>query len=179
MARQPINIGSSANGNLVIISNRLKNGEVIATESMFSLESEKFIYVDIFNESLENLKLVDAQKLYYRDKENRVHQLITGISRQGSIPIQLLFEIENLEYQPITLDGYPPQRGDYLQFFYYDNEDHMLVASQNGSLDLYTVDFSNYLDYHCCRNFQGYHRFDFGDSGWGFDLPNFHSRIQS
>ncbi|WP_339874609.1 FG-GAP-like repeat-containing protein [uncultured Algoriphagus sp.] len=140
---KPFHIGSSANGNLVIISNRMKNGEVIATESMFSLESEKFIYVDIFNESLENLKLVDAQKLYYRDKENRVHQLITGISRQGSIPIQLLFEIENLEYQPITLDGYQPQRGDYLQFFYYDNEDHMLVASQNGSLDLYTVDFSN------------------------------------
>ncbi|MFC5626092.1 T9SS type A sorting domain-containing protein [Algoriphagus winogradskyi] len=141
---KPFHIGSSANGNLVIISNRLKNGEVIATESMFSLESEKFIYVDIFNESLENLKLVDAQKLYYRDKENRVHQLITGISRQGSIPTQLLFEIENLEYQPITLDGYTPQRGDYLQFFYFDNKDHMLVASQNGSLDLYAVDFSNY-----------------------------------
>lgn len=141
---KPFHIGSSANGNLVIISNRLKNGEVIATESIFSLESEKFIYVDIFNESLENLKLVDAQKLYYRDKENRAHQLITGISRQGSIPTQLLFEIENLEYQPITLIGYTPQRGDYLQFFYYNNEDHMLVASQNGSLDLFTVDFSNY-----------------------------------
>jgi hypothetical protein len=140
---KPFHIGSTTNGNLVIISNRLKNGEVIATESMFSLESGEFIYVDIYNESLENLKLIDAQKLFYRDKENRVHQLITGISRQGSIPTQLLYELEELEYLPLTFAGYVPQRGDYLQFFKYENEDLMLVASQNGSLDLYEIDFAS------------------------------------
>ena len=141
---KPFTIGSRINGNLIVLSNRLKNGEVITRESLFYLDNGEFIYTDILNESLENLKLVDAQKLYYRDKENIVHQIITGISRQGSIPTQLLYEIDNLEYQPITLDGYQPQRGDYLQFFYYENEDHMLVASQNGSLDLYKVDFPNF-----------------------------------
>lgn len=141
---KPFHIGSTTNGNLIIISNRLKNGEVIATESMFYLEEGAFIYADVYNEALENLKLIDAQKLFYRDKENRIHQLITGISRQGSIPTQLLYELEELEYLPITFTGYLPQRGDYLQLFNYENEDLMLVASQNGSLDLYEVDFSNY-----------------------------------
>lgn len=141
---KPFHIGNKENGQLIILSNRLKNGEVIATESMFSLKNGAFTYVDVYNESLENLKLIDAQKLFYRDKENIPRQIITGISGQGSIPTQLLYESENIEYQPINLTGYQPQRGDYLQFFYYENEDMMLVASQNGSLDLYTVDFSNY-----------------------------------
>ncbi|SFT70008.1 Por secretion system C-terminal sorting domain-containing protein [Algoriphagus locisalis] len=140
---KPFHIGSNTNGNLVIISNRIKNGEVIARESMFSLESGVFIFVDIFNEALEKLKLIDAQKLYFRDKENRLHQLITGISRQGSIPTQLVYELNELEYLPLTLTGYLPQRGDYLQFFNFENEDHMLVASQNGSLDLYQIDFAS------------------------------------
>lgn len=153
---KPFNIGSRENGNLIIISNRLKNGEVIATESMFYLENGEFIYTDILNESLEKLKLIDAQKLFYRDKENIPRQIITGISRQGSIPTQLLYELEELEYQPITLEGYQPQRGDYLQFFYYDDEDHMLVASQNGSLDLYAVDFSNYSASLLASDFLGF-----------------------
>lgn len=139
---KPFHIGNKTNGSLVIISNKFKNGEVIAAESMLFLEDGAFTYVDVYNESLENLKLIDAQKLLYNDKAGKHHQLITGISRQGSVPTQLLYELEESDYQPITITGYLPQRGDYLQFFKYENEDLMLVASQNGSLDLYEIDFS-------------------------------------
>lgn len=141
---KPFHIGNKSNGSLFIISNKFKNGEVIAAESMLFLEDAAFTYVDVYNESLENLKLIDAQKLLFNDKAGKHHQLITGISRQGSVPTQLLYELGESGYKQITLTGYISQRGDYLQFFSYKNEDMMLAASQNGSLDLYRVDFSNY-----------------------------------
>lgn len=141
---KPFHIGNKTDGSLLIISNRLKNGEVKATESMLFLEDGEFTYVDVYNEALENLKLIDAQKILFNDKAGVHHQLITGISRQGSILTQLLYELEDTDYLPITFANYTPQRGDFLQFFNYAGEDMMLVASQNGSLDLYEIDFPTY-----------------------------------
>lgn len=139
---RPIYIGNKKAGALTIISNKLKNGEVIATESMLSLEEGGFSYVDVYNENLENLKLIDAQLLLYNDKNNIHFNIISGISINNGTPTQRIFRLdENSDYQELTLTGYLPQRGDYLQFFNYKQDDYMMVAAQNGSLDLYSIDF--------------------------------------
>lgn len=139
---KPLHTGNKANGTLSIISNRLKNGEVIATEAKLNLEDGKFQYVAVANEALENLELIDAQLLLFTDINGIPYHIITGISTSPGIPTQKIYLLnEDSEYEPLTFIGYQPKRGDYLQFFNYENEDFLLVAAQNGSLDLYRIDF--------------------------------------
>jgi len=141
---KPLYIGNKDNGVLTIISNRLKNGEVIATAAQLNLEDRKFQYADVDNEALENLKLIDAQLLLYNDKSGVHRNIITGISTGQGSPTQKIYLLNgNSEYEPLAFIGYQPQRGDYLQFFNYENEDFLLVAAQNGSLDLYRMDFES------------------------------------
>ena len=70
--------------------------------------------------------------------------LASGIKYENNIPSQVIYDLFESESSPITITGYTAQRGNYLQFFNYSDEDMMLVASQNGSLDLYQIDFSTY-----------------------------------
>jgi hypothetical protein len=42
-----------------------------------------------------------------------------------------------------SLAGLTIKRGDHLEFFNFENKDHLLVAGQNGSLSLYSINFQN------------------------------------
>src|SRR5690606_20074675 len=80
----------------------------------------------------------------YRDQSGKTNLLASGIKYENNIPSQLIYDLFDAEASPISIFGYSPQRGDYLQFFNYGNKDMMLAASQNGSLDLYEIDFPTY-----------------------------------
>lgn len=142
---RPIFLGNKTLGELLVTSNRLmENGEVKSMLSRFGLVDGKFIKQEADYANLSSLNLVDAQYISYRDKSGNTNLIASGIKYDNNFPSQYIYNLLESESSPITIAGYTPQRGDYLQFFNYQGEDMMLVASQNGSLDLYQFDFSNY-----------------------------------
>ncbi|WP_339868524.1 T9SS type A sorting domain-containing protein [uncultured Algoriphagus sp.] len=139
---RPIFLGNSSLGELLVTSNvKTQNGEVKSMLSKFGLVDGKFIKQESEYANLSSLNLLDAQYISYQDQSGKDNLLASGIKYENNIPSQMIYDLFDSEGLPLTFSGYNPQRGDYLQFFAYDNKDHMLVASQNGSLDLYSVDF--------------------------------------
>lgn len=154
----PLYSGNKSAGSVFVTSNQLVYGEVISKQSIFQLENGTFKRVDVSNNMLDELHLLDVQNLLFNDLQGNHHNIISGISISNNIPSQKLFELNEsqTEYLPLKLTGYEPRRGDYLQLFNHEGEDFMLVAAQNGSLDLYQIDFStltasireeNFLDF--------------------------------
>lgn len=142
---RPIFLGNKTQGELLITANTLmEDGQVRSILSKFGMIEGKLTKQEEKYANLSALNLLDAQYISYRDKNGQAHVLISGILYQNNIPSQLIYELTDTESAAISFTGYTPQRGDYLQFFNYSDEDLMLVASQNGSLDLYEINFTNY-----------------------------------
>jgi len=142
---RPVFLGNKSVGELLITANTLmEDGQVRSVLSKFGMVEGKLTKQEGEHANLPALNLLDAQYISYRDKKEQAHELISGILYQNNIPSQLIYGLSDSESAPISFTGYTPQRGDYLQFFNYSDEDLMLVASQNGSLDLYDINFSTY-----------------------------------
>jgi hypothetical protein len=140
---RPFFSGNNTLGELIVTSNKLmEDGNVNSVLTKFQLVDGKLSKVDDSAINLSALNLLDAQYISFRDKTGNTKLLVSGIQYQNNIPSQLIYDITGSEPSRLTIAGYLPQRGDYLQFFNYSGEDRMLVASQNGSLDLYQINFS-------------------------------------
>src|SRR5690606_22397793 len=142
---RPVFLGNKNLGDLIITANTLmENGQVKSMLSKFGMVDGKLTKQEGEYVNLSALELVDAQYISYRDQSGKTNLLASGIKYENNIPSQLIYDLFDAEASPISIFGYSPQRGDYLQFFNYGNKDMMLAASQNGSLDLYEIDFPTY-----------------------------------
>lgn len=142
---RPIYIGNKTAGAIYVLSNQFQNGQIKSKQSMYELNDGTFHNVDVVNSLLDELNLFDAQNILYNDINSTHHNLISGIKYTDGIPNLTLYELtaDQTQYLPIEWNGYDPNRGDYLQLFNFENQDYLLVAAQNGSLDLYQLDFSS------------------------------------
>ncbi|MEB2783601.1 FG-GAP-like repeat-containing protein [Algoriphagus persicinus] len=142
---RPVFLGNKSLGELLVTSNiRSEKGLVKSRLTSFGMVDGKLTQQAVENVKLSSLNLLDAQYISYRDKAGKTNLLASGIVLQNNIPSQLIYDLSEKTSDPISIAGYSPKRGDYLQFFNYQQEDYMLVAAQNGSLDLYTFDFTSY-----------------------------------
>jgi len=139
---RPIFLGNKASGELIVTSNVTEGGKVKSVLNRFQVFDGQFSKVEGEYANLAQLDLVDAQYIHFRDQSGELHVLASGIDYNASIPTQVIFDLNDMSSLPLTFSGYIPQRGDFLQFFTYQQKDHLLVAAQNGSLDLYEVDFA-------------------------------------
>lgn len=142
---RPVYLGNKSRGELLVTANTLmENGQIKSMLSKFGMIDGKFTKQGGEYVNLSTLDLVDAQYISYRDKAGQTNLLASGIQYQNNIPTQVVHALFDIESPPISIAGYTAQRGDYLQFFNYTGQDHMLVGSQNGSLDLYEIDFGTH-----------------------------------
>lgn len=142
---RPVFLGNKSMGELLVTSNtHLEDGLVRSRLTTFGMANGKLTQQAVENVKLSSLNLLDAQYISFRDKAGKTNLFASGIVYQNNIPSQLIYDLLEETSDPISIAGYSPQRGDYLQFFNYQKEDYMLVAAQNGSLDLYTFDFASY-----------------------------------
>lgn len=139
---RPFFTGTKNGGMLWVGANGTTNGEVVGELHSFSLQNEQFDQVDP-SLDIRSLNLTEVQYQEYQDQTGKQHRILTGILFEGSIPQQRIFRLESDQWVEILLEGYSANRGDHFAFFPYQNQDHMLVAGQNGGLDLYRVNFEN------------------------------------
>lgn len=139
---RPIFLGNKASGELLVTSNVTEGGKVKSVLNRFQVFDGQFSKVEGEYANLAQLDLVDAQYIDFRDQSGQLHVLASGIDYNASIPMQVIYDLNDMGSDPLIFSGYTPQRGDFLQFFTYEQKDLLLVAAQNGSLDLYEVDFA-------------------------------------
>jgi len=139
---RPFFSGNKLSGELIMTANTTVNNKVFSQASRFSYSDGAFELIEEDYLQLSELNLLDVQYLEYSDVFLTNHFLISGIQYENNIPSQKLFlRIEN-GLESIEFVGYMPARGDYLGFFQYQSADYLLVAAQNGSLDLYQINIS-------------------------------------
>lgn len=131
--------GNKNSGEIWVTANTTQSGEVRSEITRFQISPTKITLLDKDFLGLSDLKLVDVQVLK-TSSSGATHTIISGIRYENNFPSQLLFRYENENFVPFMFDGYEPKRGDFLQFFDYQNKNHLLVAAQNGSLSLYQID---------------------------------------
>ncbi|MDR7132031.1 hypothetical protein J2X69_004397 [Algoriphagus sp. 4150] len=143
---RPVFLGNKSQGELFVTANRLmENGQVRSALTNFTMADGKLTQQEEEYIDLSPLNLVDAQYINYRDKAGQTNLLASGIRYQSNVPTQVIYDLREAGSSPISITGYTARRGDYLQFFNYAAQDYMLVASQNGRLDLYTIDFGTHV----------------------------------
>jgi hypothetical protein len=140
---RPFFKGNKNSGTLIFTSNQLKNGEIKSALSIFTLQNNSFISQEVGSDLPGNLQLLDAQYLEFKDKTNQSYQFYNGVIFESNVPKQQLYEVFSDGVQPISISGYEPRVGDYLQFFGFSQNDYLLVAKQNGGLDLYSINFNS------------------------------------
>jgi len=140
---RPFFKGNKNSGTLIFTSNQLKNGEVKSALSAFTFQNNNFKSNELGVDLPSNLKLLDAQYLDIKDKANQSYQFYNGIIFENNIPKQQLYGVFSDGVKPISISGYEARVGDYLQFFGYSQNDYLLVAKQNGGLDLYETNLNS------------------------------------
>jgi len=139
---RPFFLGNQNGGKLYLSANVTREGEVLGEILEFDFQNGAFEEKDRF-ENIRELGLSEVQYLEYTDQTGRVQRILTGIRFEGNIPQQRIFQLLNNRWTELELSGYQPSRGDYLSLFNYQDQDYLLVAAQNGGLDLYSIDFEN------------------------------------
>ncbi|MCS5490542.1 T9SS type A sorting domain-containing protein [Algoriphagus limi] len=152
---RPFFKGNQNGGELWITSNVTREGEVLGELASFSFQNGEFD-LSSRNQELRELNLTEIQYLEYSDLQNNSHKLISGIRFEGNIPEQVLFRFLEGTWQEASLTGYEPNRGDFLQFFSFENQEYLLVARQNGGLDLYEMNWDSFSAQLEERDFLGF-----------------------
>jgi hypothetical protein len=153
---RPFFKGNKNSGTLNFTSNQLKNGDVKSTLSTFTLQNNSFKSQELGINLPGNLQLLDAQYLEFKDKTNQSNQIYSGVIFENNVPRQHLYGIFSDGVRRFSLAGYDPRVGDYLQFFKFSQKDYMLVAKQNGGLDLYEINFNTLMATLQERDFLGF-----------------------
>ncbi|MFC3415952.1 hypothetical protein [Algoriphagus hitonicola] len=139
---RPFYLGNQNGGRLFVGANVTRSGEVLGEIAVFDFQNG-IVELSEQDFSIREWNLTEIQYLEFQDQSGVSRQLLTGIRFEGNIPQQRVFQKENNQWEEINFSGFEPNRGDHLTFFDYQNQDHLLVAAQNGGLDLYAVDFEN------------------------------------
>lgn len=140
---RPFFSGSKNSGDLIVTANTFNDSGIQSQATNFSFDGSSFLKTESDFQTISNLNLLDVQWIEYQSSDEENFTLFSGISVLNNIPNQVNFRLINDQIEPFSLAGYSPQRGDHLEFFVYENEDFLLVAAQNGSLDLYQVNFES------------------------------------
>lgn len=139
---RPFYRGNQNGGRLLVAANITREGKVQGEIATFDFQNDTF-ELDVEDQSVRDLNLTEIQYLEFQEQSGVSRQLLTGIRFEGTIPQQRIFRQENNQWEEVNFSGFEPNRGDHLTFFSYQNQDHLLVAAQNGGLDLYEVNFEN------------------------------------
>lgn len=138
---RPFFLGNRNGGQLYVTSNVTRDGSVFGEIAEFSFSQNNFTLIQR-NQEIRNLALTDIQYLAPLDNDGNLYPVLTGQKWSQGIPTQSFFYQINGEWQEREITGYRAALGDYIQFFKYQSQDYLLVAGQNGALDLYEMDFS-------------------------------------
>lgn len=138
---RPFYTGNKFGGELWLTANVKANEKVTGQAFRLPFYGSEF---QLFNRDwleLSKLNLLDIQLLEYTDISKKSYLIASGIRYENSIPKQVLMKLEENDFVDFSFSGLTLQRGDHLEFFAFESKDYLLVAGQNGSLDLYSVNF--------------------------------------
>ncbi|SHO61389.1 T9SS type A sorting domain-containing protein [Algoriphagus zhangzhouensis] len=152
---KPFFSGNKNGGYLFVTSNVTREGSALGEIAEFTFSNNQFDLTNR-NQEIRSLGLWNIQYLEPLDNLGNPYPILTGQRWEQSIPRQIIFTQVEGEWQERDISGYNAERGDYIQFFEYQNQHYLLVAGQNGALDLYEMNFSileanlieeNFLDF--------------------------------
>lgn len=127
-------------GELWLTAN-VKNGNAVQGQAYrLSYSGDRF---ELLNEDyigLSALNLLDIQLIEYGSVKNQSYLLVAGVRTTNGIPSQVLLRGQGQNWIDFSISGLTIRVGDQLTLFPYQEKDHLLIASQNGSLALYEVD---------------------------------------
>lgn len=127
-------------GELWLTANR-KNGENIQGQAYrLSYSGNQFELLNSNYLGLTALNLLELQLIEYGSVKNQSYLLASGVRTTNGVPSQVLLRNQGADWVDFPLSGLTLRVGDHLSFFPYQGQDHLLIASQNGSLTLYEVD---------------------------------------
>lgn len=149
--------GNSTFGSLFISSNLKKEGRILSQMAHFDFRDGKFVLNDTDLFRLSELGLLDLQFIDYTDASRKNHfQLAFGTKRENNVTRPILYRITSEGKTPFSIGGLNLRVGDHLEIFPYQNKDYLLVAAQNGSLTLYSLDLEKLSATRIESNFLGF-----------------------
>lgn len=149
--------GNSAFGSLFLSSNLKKENRILSQLASFDFREGEFVLNETDTYRLSELGLLDMQFIDYTDASRKNHfQLAIGTKRENTLASQLMYRITAEGKIPFVFSGLNLRVGDHLEFFPYQNKDYLLVASQNGSLTLYSLDLEKLSASQVANNFLGF-----------------------
>ncbi|MDI1324216.1 MAG: T9SS type A sorting domain-containing protein [Algoriphagus sp.] len=138
---RPFFTGNKFAGELWLTVNVKANEKVTGQAFRLPFSGSEFQLTDRDWLEFSKLNLLDLQLLEYTDIDKKSYFIASGIRYENSIPKQVLMKAEANGFVDFSFSGLTLQRADHLEFFTFENKDYLLVAGQNGSLDLYSVNF--------------------------------------
>ncbi|OOG69586.1 FG-GAP-like repeat-containing protein [Algoriphagus sp. A40] len=139
---RPFFRGNKFGGELWLTANVKTDQTVSGQAFRMAYSGSEFELLESDWMELSEQNLLDLQLIEYTDIQNRDYFLISGTRIINSVPTQLLLRSEGSGFVDFNLSGWTPRRGDQLTFFPFEGKDYLLIAGQNGALDLYEVNFA-------------------------------------
>lgn len=140
---RPFFTGNKFAGELWLTANVKANEKVTGQAFRLPFSGSEFQLFKRDWLELSKLNLLDIQLLEYTDITKKSYFIASAIRVENSIPKQVLMKSEGNGFVDFSFSGLSLQRGDHLEFFAFESKDYLLVAVQNGGLDLYSVNFEN------------------------------------
>lgn len=137
---RPLFQGSSLSGELWLASNLKTGSNVLGQVTRLGFSGESFTLFDTDFLGLSSLGLLNIQLIDYTSHQGSHLQLALGTKTLNSVPTPKIYRVQDANLDEFSLTGLTLRIGDQLTFFPFGGNDHLLVASQNGSLTLYEVD---------------------------------------
>jgi hypothetical protein len=136
---RPFFQGNSLTGELWLTSNQKTGSQVLGKATQLGVSGNTFSLINPDFRELSSLELLDIQLNDYTSRQGMHLQLASGTKIQNSIPTPKIYRFQDAEFKEFSLPGLTLRIGDQLTFFPFGGKDHLLVASQSGSLTLYEV----------------------------------------
>lgn len=145
---RPLFQGNPTYGELLLTANTKKDDRILSQASRLKFEEGVFQLVETDLYGLSSLNLLDIQlinytSVNYTESNGNYFVLANGTQIENGVPSQVIYRIQDEGIDEFSLSGLTLRVGDQLTFFRFQGEDRLLVASQNGGLKLYSVDFSS------------------------------------
>ena len=153
---RPFFTGNKFAGELWLTANVKANEKVTGQAFRLPFSGSEFQLMNRNWLELSKLNLLDIQLLEYGSVKNQSFLLTSGVRTTNGVPSQILLRSQGSNWDDFPLSGLTLRVGDQLSFFPYEGKDHLLVASQNGSLNLYEVDLEAGSATLKTANFLGY-----------------------
>jgi hypothetical protein len=144
---RPLFAGNANLGSLLLTSNTKNNGSIRSEVTRVNYNEGVFqvIETDLYGLSALNLldiQLIDYTSVDFTDSNGNYFVLANGTQIENGVLTQVIYRIQDGGIDEFLLSGLTLRIGDQLSFFRYQGKDWLLVASQNGSLSLLSVDFT-------------------------------------